>query len=161
MGLIDPNIKIDGTIIKDTLTGIGDFFQSIRSAITGKLPPKEEAELMLKLDEGSRLLVNAQIEVNKVEAANPNVFVSGWRPAVGWVAAAALGCYYIPQTLMATILWSVQCIAVMSAAADITAIALPAYPNTFDVGEILGLVGSLLGIGTMRSVEKIKGVSRS
>ena len=32
----------------------------------------------------------AQTETNKIEAANPNVFVSGWRPALGWVCVAGL-----------------------------------------------------------------------
>ena len=32
----------------------------------------------------------AQVEVNKVEAAHKSLFVSGWRPAVGWVCVLGM-----------------------------------------------------------------------
>ena len=40
-----------------------------------------------KIDQATNL---AQIEVNKVEAASSSVFVSGWRPAIGWIGVAAM-----------------------------------------------------------------------
>ena len=35
-------------------------------------------------------LAKAQLEVNKVEAAHKSLFVSGWRPAVGWCCVCLL-----------------------------------------------------------------------
>ena len=32
----------------------------------------------------------AQIAVNKVEAASPSLFTSGWRPATGWVCVLGM-----------------------------------------------------------------------
>ncbi len=40
-------------------------------------------------------LAKAQIAVNQAEAANQALFVSGWRPAIGWCCAAAVGYTYI------------------------------------------------------------------
>jgi hypothetical protein len=50
--------------------------------------------------------MEAQTQVNKVEAANPNLFVSGWRPAAGWVCTLAMLVYYIPQVGLAIFFWS-------------------------------------------------------
>jgi hypothetical protein len=41
----------------------------------------------------------AQIEVNKVEAASSSVFVSGWRPAIGWIGVAAMGYQFLAYPL--------------------------------------------------------------
>ena len=40
-------------------------------------------------------LATGQIEVNKVEAASTSLFVAGWRPAVGWICAAAFAFKFI------------------------------------------------------------------
>ena len=47
---------------------------------------KGELAELAAITEGDK----AQAEVNKVEAASESLFVSGWRPAVGWICAAAL-----------------------------------------------------------------------
>lgn len=160
MALIE-GIKIDGGIIKESLSGIGGLVKDIRTALTGKLDPSQAAALELKLAEMELQTVKAQTDINAIEAANPNVFVSGWRPFIGWVCGFALAVYYIPQALMATALWTIQCSMVMHAATDIAAVILPQYPIIFNVAEILGLVGSLLGLSISRSIEKTKNVSRS
>lgn len=86
----------------------------------------------------------AQAEVNLKEAENPSLFVSGWRPFIGWVCG--IGCAYgfILQPFLAWI----------SAAAGIGA------PPTLDMGTLLSLLGGMLGLGTLRTVEKIQGVER-
>ena len=46
---------------------------------------------LLKLQQSGELQqITGQLEINKVEAANPSVFVSGWRPFIGWVCGTAL-----------------------------------------------------------------------
>ena len=82
--------------------------------------------------------LKGQLEVNKVEAAHHSVFVSGWRPCIGWVCA--LGLFY--NVILAHILgiW----------------VDVPEVDTTLLVPVMMGM----LGIGAMRSYEKVKGVSR-
>lgn len=91
-----------------------------------------------------------QVELNKIEAASASVFVAGWRPAIGWVCAASLAVYYIPRFVMGTTLW---CLAAWGQQ------ALPPLPE-MGIGDILGLVGSLLGMSWLRTAEKKAGVAR-
>ena len=86
-----------------------------------------------------------QVEINKVEAKHPSVFVSGWRPAAGWVCVAGLSysvIYYL-------ILWAYF-------------LAFPAYepPPNIDTGVLVTLLSGLLGIGGFRTYEKYKKVAR-
>ncbi len=82
--------------------------------------------------------LKGQLEINKVEAAHHSVFVSGWRPCIGWVCA--LGLFY--NVIVANILgiW----------------VDVPEVDTTLLVPVMMGM----LGIGAMRSYEKVKGVSR-
>jgi hypothetical protein len=153
-------ITIDGSLIKDTLSGVGGFFKDIRSAITGKIDPEKEAAINMQMAELETKVDSAQTDINKIEAASSSVFVAGWRPYIGWICGTALGVYYIPQALIGAVLWLIQCISVMYAAPDISKVTLPAYPVVFDVAQIIGLVLSLLGMGAIRMSEKIKGVAR-
>lgn len=86
-----------------------------------------------------------QVEINKVEAANANVFVSGWRPFIGWVCGAALGYTYIIAPFWAWILtiWY-------------PTVSLPTLPTE----NLFELVMAMLGLGGLRTFEKIRGVSR-
>jgi len=158
MGIAD--IKIDGGIIKETLTGIGQFARDLRTAITGKVDPETEAKIQARLAELEAAAQNAQVEVNKVEAAHSSVFVAGWRPMIGWICGISLGVYYIPQALIAACVWAAQCAGVLFAAQYFGAAKIPSYPLIFDVQEILGLVGSLLGLGWLRTAEKKAGVAK-
>ena len=80
----------------------------------------------------------AQLEVNKVEAAHKSLFVSGWRPAVGWSCCFAL----VYSTILAPILgiW----------------FTVPPVDSSLLTTVLLGM----LGLGAMRSAEKVKGVQR-
>jgi hypothetical protein len=79
-----------------------------------------------------------QIEVNKIEAANSNLFVAGWRPAIGWVGALSLFTYYPVQ-----IIWQLV---------EFGAIKL-------DVTDLIAIIGGLLGFSGMRTYEKKMGVA--
>lgn len=102
-------------------------------------------------------LLTGQLEINKAEAAHPNLFVSGWRPAIGWIGAASLGLIYIPKALFMSGLWLTQSIMLINGAADVSAVTLPEYPD-LGAGDVIGLLGSMLGIGAMRSYDKSRGV---
>lgn len=92
----------------------------------------------------------AQIEVNKTEAASGSLFNGGWRPAIGWTCAVSLFCYYVPYVLAATVLWAIQ------------VIQTGQLVNRPDLGiaDLLGLVAALLGMSTLRTVDKLKGLAK-
>lgn len=79
-----------------------------------------------------------QLEVNKVEAAHKSLFVSGWRPAIGWICGFAL----MYSTILAPIL-------------DIW-FTVPAVDSSLLTSVLTGM----LGLGAMRTVEKTKSVAR-
>lgn len=95
---------------------------------------KAEAELRNAL-----LAMDAkQAEVNAAEAANPNVFVSGWRPAIGWVGAAGLTYQFVLRPVLVGLGWG----------------SLPPLDSS-----LMELVFLMLGVGGLRTYEKIKGVA--
>lgn len=112
--------------------------------------PKAKAEALQKLSEleqsGDLQVIAGQVEINKIEAASPNVFISGWRPAVGWVLAAGLAVMLVIGPLMA---WG-------SALAG-----RPMEQPTMPVEVIMALSTSLLGLSGMRTWEKFKGVEKN
>ena len=142
-------------LVDFSLGDVGNLFTSIREAVTGKklLDPNEQAQTLLQLQQLEQALAQGQIEINKVEAASPNWFVAGWRPGIGWVAALSLFLMYVPKAIVLTVVWTIQCYDLLHNNIMAT---IPAFP---DLGamDIIGLVGSLLGIAGMRSVEKIMG----
>jgi hypothetical protein len=89
--------------------------------------------------------MQAQMEVNKVEAGSSSLFVSGWRPAVGWVCAGALFSQYILRP------W-VQWVCVLLGH------PIPQLPGIDD--QLWQLLGAMLGMGGLRTFEKLKGVSK-
>jgi len=141
MGIVD-SIVSGG--IKGTLEGIGTLATSIRSAITGDLPPEKKAELEKLALEIEQKAKQGQLEINKQEAKHTSVFVAGWRPAVGWVCAISLAYNYIIRDV---ILWIGQIY------------SLPNPPD-LSMGVLVQLLLAMLGLGGMRSFEKMKGVSR-
>lgn len=86
-----------------------------------------------------------QADTNKVEAANPDRFVSGWRPAVGWVCASALAWHYIGRPVAS---W-----ALIMAGGDTP------IPEV-ELGDLLVILLGMLGLGGLRTAEKFKGVTR-
>ena len=91
-------------------------------------------------------LAKAQIEVNKTEAAHRSLFVSGWRPAVGWTCCLGLASNYllIPMANFALAL------------ADST-IQVP----ILDISTMMPVLMGMLGLGALRTTEKVKGVNRN
>jgi hypothetical protein len=115
---------------------------------------KAQATMLAMQQEGAALqadlqLALGQLEVNKVEAASPSLFVAGWRPAVGWTCALALFCYYVPYTVAATALWVAHCYQTGT---------LSPRPD-LGIADLLGLVGTMLGTATLRTAEKFRGVA--
>lgn len=86
----------------------------------------------------------SQVDVNKTEAASTSLLVSGWRPAIGWICGAGLCVQFLVGPLCT---WGA---------------ALTGHPIVFpqlDMGTLLTLLGGMLGLGSLRTLEKVKGVA--
>ena len=108
--------------------------------------PSEAAAQRLKEQALAMQAELRQIEVNAKEAEHASVFVSGWRPFVGWVCGSALAYTYIVQPFLTFSLRVWQ----------------PDFPEppSLDLGELMPVLLGMLGLGAMRSYEKTKGVHR-
>lgn len=102
-----------------------------------------EMELVRMAAEGELKQVIAQLEINAREATNPSIWVSGWRPAFGWCGAAGFVYATIAQPILA---W-------LSAAKGWP------EPPTINMDLLWVVVTGMLGIGGLRTVEKMKGVA--
>lgn len=103
---------------------------------------QQEGELKVLLADVE--LAKGQLEVNKVEAENANVFVSGWRPGVGWVCVLGLFSQFIARPFF-------------EFGAHLFGYAVQ-YPN-LEIGDLMTLLLGMLGLGAMRTTEKLRGVA--
>ncbi len=101
-------------------------------------------ELIKLQQSGDLAQMTGQLEINKVEAANANIFVSGWRPAIGWVCALALLYQYLVRPLA---------VAVFAAIGH----PLPVMPGLDE--NLWQLMMAMLGMGGLRTFEKVQGVA--
>ncbi len=106
---------------------------------------RAKAEMEQQLVTAANAAAMAQVEVNKVEAAHSSVFVAGWRPSIGWVCAAGLAWAFVVAPVAS---WALMVLGVKA--------ELPAIQ--FD--HLFELVLAMLGIGGLRTFEKLRGVAR-
>ena len=102
-------------------------------------------------------LAKAQVEVNKVEASNSNIFVAGWRPASGWICVVALAIGAIIKILIPAIivlLGTLKAVDTETVANIATALI---QLKEIDTELFTTLLYGLLGLGTLRTFEKVKG----
>ena len=78
------------------------FNNVIKTAFGDKGEKMSHEEVMAQIELKP---ASMQVELNKIEAAHRSPFVAGWRPFIGWVSGTALAFYFIPQYVMATIVW--------------------------------------------------------
>ncbi len=89
-------------------------------------------------------LVQSQLDINKIEAASPNLFVSGGRPFILWICGLIFAANYLIIPVTSYIL---------------TILGHPVIEMPkLDMGEMMPVLGGLLGLGAMRSYERVKGV---
>lgn len=130
------------------IDGIGKAAVNLRTAITGDLPPELRVQLETHIADVELELSKAQNAVNLAEAQNGNLFVSGWRPALGWVCVGALALYYPTRIILGMWFWANTAWGLQT---------LPPMPE-MGIGDILGLVATLLGSAGLRTLEKVKDV---
>ena len=126
--LINPDTKLLDKVIEDKDT---------KNAIA--------FELSTMAEKHAQELAKGQLDVNKVEAAHKNLFVAGWRPAVGWVCCLGMAGNFLIIPLANF------------------ALALSSSPITIpliETSEMMPVLMGMLGLGAMRTVEKTKNVQR-
>ena len=120
------------------------------TALINKLfpDPIQAADAKLKLLElqqsGELATMTAQTDINKEEAKSSSLFVSGWRPAIGWVCALALAYQYLFKPLLTWLLMT-------------AGFQIPTMPGLDD--NLWQLMMGMLGMGGLRTFEKTQGVA--
>lgn len=138
--------------ILDSLNPIGIVLNTV-SSIVGKIWPdkteQEKEQFLLELQNqlDTTQLANAQIQVDNQEAQNPNVWVSGARPFIMWVC----GCSFAWQFLLQPIITYILMISGHS----------PIQLPVFDYTSLNTILMGMLGLGAMRSYEKVRGVNNN
>jgi hypothetical protein len=128
---------------------IGPIFELGKSLLDRWFPDpakkaEAEREFMLLMQEQDFRKVIAQLEVNAKEAVSPHLFVSGWRPFVGWCCGAGFLWATIGQPVFGWVA---------------VARGWPP-PPAIDTDVLMYVLGGMLGLGTLRSFEKAKGVTK-
>lgn len=127
---------------------LGPVFEIGKTLLDRFVPDPEkkaqaELELVKMAADGELKQIIAQLEINAREAAHPNVFVSGGRPLFMWIGGFGFGYATIIQPILT---WVAR---------------VKGWPEPPDVNTDLlwVVITGLLGIGGLRSVEKVKGVA--
>ena len=126
-----------------------DLFTSDKERLDAQIELQKLGIEEQKIDAG---LAQGQLDVNKTEASHTSVWVSGWRPAVGWTCVAGLAYNFLAHPFL---LWAW---ALLQANGWVPVGLTP--PPSVDVEALLVLLGGILGLGVYRTAEKVKGVSR-
>lgn len=125
--------------------GIGQIVETVGKVADDLFTSdKERLEIELKEKEIEAGVMKAQMAVNETEAKSASLFVAGWRPGAGWCGVAGLAYSSILQPLLAWFSlakgWPV--------------------PPPIDNEVLLYVLGGLLGLGSFRTFEKVKGATK-
>lgn len=140
---------------------ISGLFSAAQSLIERFFPdPEKQAEAqraLLQMQQNGELallasetdLAKLQIQTNVEEAKHANIFVSGWRPAVGWTCAAAFAYSYVLLPFAQFLVFTFGTSEMVS--------QLKLAPK-LELSEMLPVLLGMLGLSGLRTTERIKGV---
>jgi hypothetical protein len=130
----------------DPITAVLDIGSKVIDRLWPDPAQAAAAKLELyKLQQSGELQqIMGQLEINKAEAASPSVFVSGWRPFIGWVCGIACAWNWV----------GISVAKVIAAFFQYPIVLTPA-----DLSEMLPVLMGMLGLGVLRTAEKMKGVA--
>ena len=126
---------------------IGPVSAILDKAIPDKdLKEKLAHEIATMAERHTHEQVQAQLEINKAEAAHENLFVAGWRPACGWVCVFGMAGNFlvIPLANMTLELFE-------------TGVEVP----MIDLSTMLPVLMGMLGLGGLRTLEKVQGAQKN
>lgn len=127
-----------------------DVILGIGSKLIDRLwtDPEKRAQAQLELfrmqQAGELQAMAAQLEVNKAEASHPSMLVAGWRPAVGWVCVSGFAIQFVVGPLA---VWGSMLI------------GRPTQFPQLDMSTMLPMLAGMLGLGGLRTFEKINRVA--
>lgn len=132
--------KLLGGGIEGTIKGFADVVNTFVETPDEKRIAKQITDKMLMAPN------LAQIELNKIEAAHRSIFVAGWRPFIGWVCGVALAWNFMGYDLLT---W-------------FTLLFYPQFvpPELSGTEQLITIVLALLGLGGLRTFEKMKDKTR-
>lgn len=114
------------------ITGLGGVTDVLKELIQLFPNAEQRAAAANKLQDAESAIAAAQSATNTAEATNDSIFVSGWRPACGWVCVVGL---------------------------TYSSVVAPVFSwPSADANTLIGILTGMLGLGTMRSAEKITAV---
>ena len=90
--------------------------------------------------------IMGQLEINKAEASHRSIFVAGWRPFLGWCLSFAMAWHFVLAPMAIFI-------------AGWVGAEIPELP-TFDMDSLMTVLLGMLGLGVLRTVEKLKKVTK-
>ena len=129
--------------IEATATPIKAVGNVLDKLFTSKEEKLTKQEALQRLSQEPMM---AQVEINKIEAQHRSIFVAGWRPFIGWVCGFNL--FYLVFFR------------------DFASSIIMLYNIDFIMPEPVGaelsqeLVFALLGLGGLRTFEKVTGRSK-
>ena len=106
---------------------------------------EEKLDKKILMQRIQQKLAEKQLDVNAKEAGHRSIFVSGWRPFIGWCGGFALAFEFI---LSPGIEWYSKFAGLNLTAPEI------------QTGPLLAIVTSMLGVAGLRSFEKAKGITK-
>lgn len=124
------------------ITGIGGVADLANTVINKIWPDKSEQEKQQL--QAAIMVVQGQLDINKAEAANPSMFVSGWRPAIGWVCGAACAWNWVGLPITKAV---------------VVTLGYKFMVSPADISEMMPILLGMLGLGGLRTVEKINGAA--
>ena len=123
---------------------IGELIKSGKELLSEFIEDKDKLlEAETRLAELQFKLVLAQHETNKTEAGHRSVFVAGWRPFIGWICGSALLYNFVLRDLLS---WG---FALAGYGAEV--------PPAVELGPLMTILLGMLGLGGLRTYEKVKG----
>jgi len=123
----------------DPISAIADLINTGLSKWLPDANVREKAAAELAASVHNELM--GQIEINKVEAASSNWFVAGWRPFIGWSCGAA---FVYSSMAVPLLTW-------------VSTLYHTIPPPPVDTSVMVNVLGAMLGIATLRTVDKYNG----
>ena len=121
---------------------IDQLIQPVSDILDKSVADKDlKTKLSHELEKEIISLNKAQLEVNKVEAKHNNIFVSGWRPFIGWCCGLSLAYHFILEPV-------IQYILIVN--------GIQFETPEFDFSQLSTIVMAMLGMSTLRTYEKTK-----
>jgi hypothetical protein len=134
-----------GGIVESVGKLADDLFTSDKERLDAELELRKLGIEELKIDAG---LAQGQIDVNKIEAAGDDKFTKRWRPALGWVGVLAMAYQFVVYPFLT---WGWALMQAKGWVPD----TLPA-PPMLDTDALWVILTGILGLGTARTVEKLR-----